>query len=58
MVEEYENRAPLNEGFTKRIHVLCNHFLNNYEPYLQLSSLCGNVCSYNLVVITTNGLMR
>jgi hypothetical protein len=44
--------------FTRRIHVLCNHFLNNYEPYLQLSNLCGNMCSCNLVILIINGLMK
>jgi len=28
-------------SFIRRIHVICNHFLNNYEPYLQLFSLCA-----------------
>jgi hypothetical protein len=28
------------------------------NDYQQLNNLCGNVCSYNLMVITTNGLME
>jgi hypothetical protein len=29
---------------------------NNYKPYLQLFSLCGNMCSCNLVIITIDAI--
>ncbi len=38
--------------------VIFNNWKNNYEPYLQLSNLCDNMCSCNLMVIMTNGLME
>jgi hypothetical protein len=38
--------------------VILNNQKSNYEPYLQLFGLCGNMCSCNLMVITTNGLME
>jgi hypothetical protein len=37
----------------KQLMVL-NNLKNNYKPYLQLVTPCGNVCSCNLVDLTTN----
>lgn len=30
----------------------------SYELYLQVFSLCGNMCNYNLMIIIINGLME
>jgi hypothetical protein len=38
--------------------MIINNEKNNYESYLQLFSLCANMCSCNLIVITTNELME
>ncbi len=36
----------------------CQQLKNNYKQYLQLFSLCVNMCNCNLIVITTNGSME
>jgi hypothetical protein len=43
------------QPFPKQL-VVFNQKKKNYETHLQLFNLCDNMCSCNLVVITTNGL--
>lgn len=45
------------------IHKYCIQILliernESYELYLQVFSLCGNMCNYNLMIIIINGLME